>query len=139
MEPNRTLEELLQSKEGQEKLVELATLYALFQQEQKKQLVLDLPAHIEQLKQLAADLAQKTIFKVGDLVVWKKGHINRSVPSAQEPAIVLEVFETPIINDQVDFASTYYREKYDLLLGVLREGSLVSFHYPSVRFQPFNL
>lgn len=139
MKLENQLAELLQSKEGKEKLTELAVLYALLQKyKDSQQPNLDVTNQVEKLKTLASSLSEKYTFKEGDLVVWKEGHINRSVPLAGEPAIVLKVLDEPIIDNRVDFASTYFQEKYDLVLGVLRENTLVSFHYPSERFQPFN-
>lgn len=77
-------------------------------------------------------------FKVGELVVWKEGLKNKRVPKYGRPAVVLEIFEKPIIDEDAPLASRYYREKLDIKLAFLdSENELVTFHYDSCRFKPF--
>jgi len=86
--------------------------------------------------------SEKHEFKPGDLVTWKPGMKNRTVPKLGEPAVVVEVLAEPILsehpNDRAHFpGSPYYREPRDIKLGVIddRNDDFTVFHFDSRRFE----
>ncbi len=81
-------------------------------------------------------------FAPGDLVTWKAGLKHKRFPRYGQPAVVLEVLATPVLDHQDEAGSTYFREPLDLVVGVIWEedpgrGELIAFHYDSRRFQPW--
>ncbi|WP_157681827.1 hypothetical protein [Microbacterium pygmaeum] len=80
-------------------------------------------------------LSARESFRPGDLVVWKPRLKNRVHPAYDEPAVVVEVLETPVVNAEVDPSSTYFREPLDIVLGFLDdEDEILVYHYDSRRF-----
>ena len=82
-------------------------------------------------------------FAPGDLVTWKPGLRNHRVPHYGQPAVVIQVLAEPILDQENGEAgSAYFREPLDLVLGLIWDsdpgrGELISFHYDSRRFQPW--
>lgn len=81
-------------------------------------------------------------FAPGDLVTWKPGFKNKRHPHYGQPAVVIEVLDTPVLDREDEADSTYFREPLDLVLGLIWDadplrGELISFHYDSRRFQPW--
>jgi len=77
-------------------------------------------------------------FKEGELVRWKQGMKNRIKPRYDEPMVVLEVLDKPVISESKESGSTYFREPLDIVLGRIDDdGDFVSFYYDSRRFEPF--
>lgn len=80
-------------------------------------------------------------FQPGTFVRWKKGMKNRKLPAYGEPAIVVEVLNTPVFDKQAgaDSESALFREPLDLVLGCFprNEEDFLLFHYDSRRFEPF--
>lgn len=77
-------------------------------------------------------------FKVGQLVRWKKGLKNKKRPSYDEPAIVVEILETPFVDSDANIASPYFQESLDFKLGIVsNEGDFYMFYYDKQRFEPF--
>lgn len=74
----------------------------------------------------------------GQLVEWKKGMKNKARPRLREPAIVMEVLESPESDTEKDSGTPYFREPLDMIVGVIeeREGSLLCFHVDKRRFKP---
>lgn len=94
------------------------------------------------LRERQHSLATRHRFAPGDLVAWKPGLKNRRVPRYGTPAVVVEVLETPVFDNETDSGSTYFREPLDLVLGMIWEsgpgrGDFVTFHVDSRRFQPW--
>ena len=68
---------------------------------------------------------------------------NHRLPRYGQPAVVLEVLETPLFDSETDAGSTYFRERRDLVLGLILEdgpgrGDLFSFHFDHRRFMPYD-
>lgn len=87
-------------------------------------------------------LNTRHLFKAGDLVFWKDGLRNRRYPRNGKPAIVLEVLQRPVIDDEEDSGSTYVRELLDIVLGSFidegeHRGDFLSWHFDSRRFEPW--
>ncbi|MBV5274741.1 MAG: hypothetical protein JZU52_14235 [Lamprocystis purpurea] len=81
-------------------------------------------------------------FAPGDLVCWKPGMRNHRLPRYGQPVVVLEVLETPLFDAETDAGSTYFRERRDLVLGMIWEtgpgrGDFISFHFDRRRWQPW--
>lgn len=77
-------------------------------------------------------------FAGGQLVTWKRGMKNRRSPDYGEPAIVIEVLQSPLVNPGDESGTPYFREPLDIIIGTLdAEGDLLCFHYDSRRFEPY--
>jgi hypothetical protein len=71
-------------------------------------------AYINRLRENAKALFQSTKFKIGDVVSWKDGLKNKRYPAYKQPAIVLEMLE-PFIKDN----DPSYNEKLTIKLGFI--------------------
>lgn len=77
-------------------------------------------------------------FVAGQLVKWKKGLKNKRVPKEDEPAIVMEVFDNPILDLENGAGSPYFREPLDLVLGILDpDGDFIFGYFDKRRFEPY--
>ncbi len=99
----------------------------------------NLPDHINKLRSARLVFDKNYDFKLGDLVVWKNGLKNKIRPSLNEPAIVMQILDTPLSNqDKQDSGTPYFNEPLDLVLGLINEnGDFVIFHYDKRRFEPY--
>lgn len=76
-------------------------------------------------------------FVRGQFVEWKPNLRNRDLPGYGQPAVVLEVLATPLIDEREPSDSPFYREPLDLVLGLLDgDGDLAAIHFDSRRFKP---
>lgn len=92
--------------------------------------------HETLLKTTYQTFLKKSIFKVGQLVKWKPNLRNRKLPRDNQPAIVIEVLNEPIISSEQESGSPYFREPLDMILGVLDDdNTLLMFYYDSRRFE----
>ncbi|NEX23051.1 hypothetical protein G3480_22580 [Thiorhodococcus mannitoliphagus] len=87
-------------------------------------------------------LVQRHAFAPGDLVTWKPGLKNHRVPRYGDPAVVVEILQTPVFDSDKDAGSPYFREPCDVVLGLFIDdaairGELLTFHFDSRRFQPW--
>jgi len=124
--------------EGQERL--LARLLDALDKETKSSAPypLDREAAKGMLKERLGCLMKEYTFKQGDIVQWKKGLRNKKRPAEGEPAIVVEKLEKPTYSREDESGSSYFRERLDLILGLIdREGDLMLYHFDSRRFEPF--
>lgn len=72
---------------------------------------------------------------VGDIVCWKNGMKNRSMPSYWQPAVVVDKLAVPIFDDTQSAGSQFFHEPLDLRLGFIDDdGSFIMFYYDSHRF-----
>lgn len=92
---------------------------------------------IQKLTEYRQLLNKKYDFKEGDIVTWKPNLKNRTTPNYNEPAIVLEVLESPLFDGSTETGSVYFREPLDVILGVIAEGELISFYFDKRKFQPY--
>lgn len=99
----------------------------------------NMPVHIAKLQAAREAFGKVYDFKAGDLVVWKKGLKNRARPALVEPAIVMQVLETPLRDqNKNDSGTPYFNEPLDLVLGLLDEDEdFVIYHYDHRRFEPY--
>ena len=79
----------------------------------------------------------KAKLEPGDIVRWKKGFRNKTLPCEDGVAVVVETFpalhESPDSDTPMDFE--YFMEPYDCRLGVIESGKFMIFHYDSRRFE----
>ena len=75
-------------------------------------------------------------FTKGQLVKWKRGLKNKALPHENQPAIVLDILDTPVYGEN-DPGSPYFREPLDLILGINENDEFLIFHYDKRRFEPF--
>jgi hypothetical protein len=99
----------------------------------------NVPEHISKLR-TAKDMFDKVYdFKPGDLVVWKQGLRNKARPALNEPAIVMQILETPLRDpEKQDSGTPYFNEPLNLVLGLIDDdGDFAIFHYDNRRFEPY--
>jgi hypothetical protein len=98
----------------------------------------NMPGHIEKLRAAKTSFDKVYHFKPDDLVVWKDGLKNKARPALGEPAIVLDILESPLYDPEKSTGTPYFNEPLDLVLGVLdSDGDFIVFHYDKRRFQPY--
>ncbi|CAA7625680.1 hypothetical protein [Magnetospirillum sp. UT-4] len=91
----------------------------------------------DKLRQRFSSFNKTHSFKPGDIVRWKRGLKNRKLPNEADPAIVIEVFATPLKDPQHGSGSPYFAEKLDISLGILDdEDDFVIYCFDSKRFEP---
>lgn len=94
--------------------------------------------YTQRLMDVLNNYNETTSFEVGQLVVWKEGLKNKKMPDYGVPAVVVKVYETPVIDEQAPLASPYYGEELNLKLAFLDEDNeLLTFHYDGNRFKIF--
>ncbi len=98
----------------------------------------DMPKHIENLKQIGISFVKEYNFTKGDIVVWKNNLKNKIRPAYGEPCFVLDILQTPAIDEEKSAGTPYFNEPLDLVLGMIDEdGDFVVFHYDKRRFEPY--
>jgi len=96
------------------------------------------PSYREALRARYSAYASENVINQGDFVEWIPGLKNRRKPDYGEPVIVVEVRTNPTFAEDRDPNSAYYREKLDLVLGLLDEDDeFIVFHFDSSRFRAF--
>ena len=76
-------------------------------------------------------------FQPGMLVKWKPGLSNKKKPAYEEPCIVIEMLDPPVLGSTDESGSAYFREPLDLVAAFLDDdGDFVVFHFDSRRFMP---
>jgi hypothetical protein len=109
------------------------------QDNDEPKIFIDNPTRIAKLRSASASYDKVINFKVGDLVQWKEGLRNKGYPEYNEPAMVLEVLTTPLIDKEEGIGSPYHNEPLNLRLGMIDEGGdLMSFYYDGKRFEIYN-
>lgn len=112
-----------------DQLFAAAALQAVMDQTESRKFDLSIEA-------LVASYLQHEPFRVGDVVEWKKGLKNVKIPDYGEDAVVMEAFDTPILNPEPSAGSSYFRESLDVKLAVRDcDGELIFFHFDSRRFK----
>jgi hypothetical protein len=98
----------------------------------------NVPEHISKLRTAKDGFDKVYDFKPGDLVIWKKGLRNKARPALNEPAIVMQILDTPLRDqDKQDSGTPYFNEPLDIVLGLIdEEGDFAIFYYDKRRFEP---
>ena len=93
---------------------------------------------IAQLKSVCKSFLKKESLEVGQIVKWKENLKNRKLPHKNQPAIVIEILEIPVISTDNESGSPYFLETLDIILGIVVEnGTFLTFYYDSRRFEPY--
>ncbi|HLO83669.1 MAG TPA: hypothetical protein VK203_01470 [Nostocaceae cyanobacterium] len=94
--------------------------------------------YIAKLQSACNNLLKKESFQVGQLVKWKENLKNRRLPYKNQPAIVVAILDEPIISNEEESGSPYFKETLDIVLGILvEEDTFLTFHYDSRRFEAY--
>jgi len=89
------------------------------------------------LEELSQCLNTEHHFKVDQFVEWKPGLKNKIRPRINEPAIVIQLLEEPLIDEKQDSGSPYFREPLDMVIGIIQDNGLILFHVDKRRFKPY--
>ncbi len=88
------------------------------------------------LDELVADFVNKHTFKVGDRVAFKKGMHSHSYPKREDEAYVVDIIDPPIIDDQADSGTPYFKMPYNIRVAMLVDGDFTVLPYCSNYFEP---
>ena len=93
---------------------------------------------IAQLKSVCKSFLKEEFLEVGQIVKWKEHLKNRKLPHKNQPAIVIEILQIPVISTDNESGSPYFLETLDIILGIIVEnGTFLTFYYDSRRFEPY--
>jgi hypothetical protein len=91
--------------------------------------------YISNLRKLYDSFFNFTDFKKGQLVKWKSGMKNKNFPQENQPAIVIDLLDNPIYENN-DSSSPYFKEPLDIALAMTdNEGDFIVFYYDKRRFE----
>ena len=72
---------------------------------------------IQELKKSYEAYISNESLSTGDVVSWKPGMRNRTLPNYRQPAIVIEKMQYPIFDESQNAGSQYFHEPLDLRVG----------------------
>lgn len=75
---------------------------------------------IQELKKSYEAYISNESLSTGDIVSWKTGMRNRTLPNYRQPAIVIEKLQYPIFDESQNAGSQYFHEPLDLRVGFFR-------------------
>lgn len=93
--------------------------------------------HLAQLKSACENFLKKEAFEVGQIVKWKENLKNRRLPHKNQPAIVISILDEPVISTDDESGSPYFLETLDIILGIVDDGTFLTFYYDSRRFESY--
>jgi len=77
-------------------------------------------------------------FAVGELVKWKPGFKITKRPDYDQPAVVVEVLDSPVFDGTTDAGYISFRQPLDIILGFMdSDGDFVAYYFDSRRFEPY--
>lgn len=92
--------------------------------------------YVSELIERQKNFSPNFTFKPGDIVVWKSGLKNRTVPEYEFPGVVINNFHPSLIDDDGSFLSSGYRERLDIEVGfITKYDEFIMFSYDSRRFK----
>lgn len=89
------------------------------------------------LKSLFKGYWKEYHFKPGMLVTWKPGLKNKKTPDYGEPLVLVELLDTPVLDEENGSGSPYFREPLDIICGEIQKSNFALYHYDSHRFMPY--
>lgn len=93
-------------------------------------------AYADELKERKASFTINLTFKPGDLIIWKRGMKNKTIPDKDVPGIVINNFFPPLTDEDRDISSTYFNDVLDIQVGFISDdGEFIVFAHDSRRFQ----
>jgi hypothetical protein len=95
------------------------------------------PVTAERLMSFYNALTIKYDFKPGDIVEWKPGFRNATLPGDTDKAVVIEVLDEPIrFIGKTDPGKASFRSYVDIVLGVIdKDDDFIMFHFDSRRLR----
>lgn len=93
---------------------------------------------IQELKKSYEAYISNEPLSTGDVVSWRNGMRNRTLPNYRQPAIVIEELQYPIFDESLNAGSQYFHEPLDLRVGFLDDNNqFVTYFYDSRRFEKY--
>lgn len=93
---------------------------------------------IQDLKKSYEAYISNESLSTGDVISWKPGMRNRTLPNYRQPAIVIEKMQYPIFDESQNAGSQYFHEPLDLRVGFLDDNNqFVTYFYDSRRFEKY--
>lgn len=93
---------------------------------------------IQELKKSYEAYISNESLSTGDVVSWKPGMRNRTLPNYRQPAIVIEKLQYPIFDESQNAGSQYFHEPLDLRVGFLDDNNQFAIYfYDSRRFEKY--
>lgn len=93
---------------------------------------------IQELKKSYEAYISNESLSTGDIVSWKTGMRNRTLPNYKQPTIVIERLQYPIFDESQNAGSQYFHEPLDLRVGFLDDNNqFVTYFYDSRRFEKY--
>ena len=93
---------------------------------------------IQELKKSYEAYISNESLSTGDVVSWKPGMRNRTLPNYRQPAIVIEKLQYPVFDESQNAGSQYFHEPLDLRVGFLDDNNqFVTYFYDSRRFEKY--
>jgi len=93
------------------------------------------PRKVAQLRERFDRLCQTETFQVGDIVTWKEGLRNKKHPEPGSVALVVKVFDEPVLDAGASAGSPYFNEPLRFLIGIIDDdGDFLCFHSDPRRF-----
>jgi hypothetical protein len=97
------------------------------------------PDYAQQLLAAHRAYGARESFRIGDLVKWKDRLKNKRVPGYDEPVVVVNVLEQPLLDEAEKSDSAYFREPLDMQIGFLDDDrEFVMYFVDSQRFTKFD-
>lgn len=90
------------------------------------------------LTELRRTYEDKIELRPGDLIQWKNKLKNRKLPKYGDPAIVMEVLESPVLNTHGNVGDSNFNEACDIKIGMYIEDTFVMFYVDGHRFQKYH-
>lgn len=78
---------------------------------------------IQALKRSYETYISNESLSTGDVVSWKPGMRNRTLPNYRQPAIVIEKLQYTIFDESQNAGSQYFHEPLDLRVGFLDDNN----------------
>ena len=120
---------------------QLAMLRSLLEAEKQQSKPLSHEEAAEQASRLMdfyESITRSHDFTPGSFAKWKSGLRNKKKPRYDEPIIIMEMLEEPILAPGEDAGSAYFREPLDMIAGFIdSDDDFVIFHFDSRRFEPY--
>lgn len=107
-------------------------------EEDKKYLleVTDSERYIKDLQERKKFFETHPIFKPGDIITWKEGMQNKTIPDKDVPGIVINNFFPALRDEERDVTSAYFNEQLDIQVGFIsKNNEFVIFSHDSRRFK----
>ena len=95
---------------------------------------------VKRMQAYAKGFERINTFKVGQLVQWKTGLMNKIHPAYGDPIIVVTALDKPVYSDNPKggAGSSYFMEPLTLIAGRIdKDGDFVCVHYDGRRMEPY--